>query len=112
MNDNDELKNAIRDGLSNHTGEFLNPWIITGEPTHLQLVTILDAVLSSKRLQKNLIKWRDKAVLRGKIDELNNFITRLPKDEFGDQEYVLTLKGRNILDRLSKLEAKLEGKEK
>lgn len=65
-----ELREAIKDGLSNHTGEFLNPWLIKGKWAHEQLAEVLEAVLSSKRMIKNLNAYAERQSLLARKDEL------------------------------------------
>ena len=62
-----ELREAVRDGLANHTGEFINPWIVSGRYTHKELTTLLEDIMSSERLFKKLLDWHNK-----QIEALNN----------------------------------------
>ena len=50
----DELREVVRDGLSNHTGEFVNPWIFRKSYSHEELTDMLDDIMASERLFKNL----------------------------------------------------------
>lgn len=49
-----EIKAVVRDGLANHTGEFANPWIFKGSYSHELLADILNDIMASERLFKNL----------------------------------------------------------
>lgn len=51
-----KLDDAIRDGISNHTGEFINPWLVKGHFTHEQLAVVLEGISESERLKKNMKK--------------------------------------------------------
>jgi hypothetical protein len=74
-----ELRAAVRDGLSNHTQEFFNPWLIDGGYGHEELARILDAIMSSERLFSNLEKLFAQAkeawTAEARIDELNKVVT-------------------------------------
>ena len=50
----EELRKAVRDGLANHTGEFVNPWIFRKSYSHEELTDMLDDIMASERLFKNL----------------------------------------------------------
>ena len=50
----DELRHAVREGLSNHTGEFANPWIFKKNYSHEELADILEDIMASKRLFDNM----------------------------------------------------------
>ena len=50
----EELRKAVRDGLSNHTGEFVNPWIFRKNYSHEELTDMLDDIMAGERLFKNL----------------------------------------------------------
>ena len=50
----DELREVVRDGLANHTGEFVNPWIFRKNYSHEELTDMLDDITASERLFKNL----------------------------------------------------------
>ena len=50
----DELREAVRDGLANHTGEFVNPWIFRKSYSHEELTDMLDDIMASERLFKKL----------------------------------------------------------
>ena len=50
----DKLREAVRDGLANHTGEFVNPWIFRKNYSHEELTDMLDDIMASERLFKNL----------------------------------------------------------
>ncbi len=68
----DELKAIVRDGLANHTGEFANPWIFKGNYSHELLADILNDIMASERLFKNLSQLLIKerlAVLRKILSE-------------------------------------------
>lgn len=52
----EEVKEAVKDGLSNHSGEFANPWIFKGSYSHELLADILNDIMNSERLFKNLEK--------------------------------------------------------
>ena len=59
MNDEalkEQIEQAIKDGLSNHTGEFLNPWILKKIYNHKELADMLRDILASDRLSKNIMK--------------------------------------------------------
>lgn len=49
-----KLDDAIKDGISNHSGEFINPWLVKGSFTHEQLAVVLDGITQSERLKKNV----------------------------------------------------------
>ena len=74
LNADDELRQAVREGLSNHTGEFANPWIFRKNYSHEELVDILEDIMASKRLFDNLQKLiqadRKKHELQAIIKEL------------------------------------------
>jgi hypothetical protein len=50
----EELRKAVRDGLSNHTGEFVNPWMFRKNYSHEELTDMLDDIMAGERLFKNL----------------------------------------------------------
>ena len=50
----EELREAVRDGLANHTGEFVNPWIFRNNYSHEELTDMLDDIMAGERLFKNL----------------------------------------------------------
>ena len=50
----DKLREVVRDGLANHTGEFVNPWIFRKSYSHEELTDMLDDITASERLFKNL----------------------------------------------------------
>ena len=50
----EELRKAVRDGLANHTGEFVNPWVFRKNYSHEELTDMLDDIMASERLFKNL----------------------------------------------------------
>lgn len=52
----EEIKEAVRDGLANHSGEFANPWIFKGSYSHELLADILNDIMASERIFKNLDK--------------------------------------------------------
>ena len=52
----EKLRDAVRDGLANHTGEFANPWIFTKNYRHEELAQILEDIMNSERLFKNLLQ--------------------------------------------------------
>ena len=56
LNADDELRQAVREGLSNHTGEFANPWIFRKNYSHEEMADILEDIMASKRLFDNLQK--------------------------------------------------------
>lgn len=66
----EELRKAVRDGLSNHTGEFVNPWMFRKNYSHEELTDMLDDIMAGERLFKNLRspypQRKAKAVSRGK----------------------------------------------
>lgn len=83
---NDELLEAVKDGISNHTGEFVNPWLVNkGKFTHEQLVEVLEGILSSQRLFKNLTAYVDRQVVLGRIETAR---TILDKMEWKDYDHV------------------------
>lgn len=49
-----KLDEIIVDGISNHTGEFINPWLVKGNFTHEQLAVVLEGISVSKRLRGNI----------------------------------------------------------
>lgn len=50
----EQIRKAVKDGLSNHTGEFANPWIFKKSYSHEELADILNDIMASERLFKNL----------------------------------------------------------
>lgn len=64
----DKIKETVRDGLANHTGEFANPWIFKGSYSHELLADILNDIMASERLFKNLQQLLDEAYKKGYID--------------------------------------------
>ncbi len=71
------LKRAVLDGLSNHTGEFANPWIFKGSYSHELLADILNDIMASERLFKNLQNLIDQHTKtmceRARIETLQDF---------------------------------------
>ncbi len=49
-----KLDNAITDGVSNHTGEWANPFIFEGNFSAEQLQAILVGLQGAKRLKNNI----------------------------------------------------------
>lgn len=94
----DELKAIVRDGLANHTGEFANPWIFKGNYSHELLADILNDIMASERLFKNLSQLLIKERLERGIYELERL------------EYIPQMHGdwqKVIDDRITKLESEL-----
>lgn len=50
----EQIRKAVKDGLSNHTGEFANPWIFKKSYSREELADILNDIMASERLFKNL----------------------------------------------------------
>jgi len=71
MND---IKEAVRDGLANHTGEFANPWIFKGSYSHELLADILNDIMASERLFKNIEALIQEQVRQARIDEIERII--------------------------------------
>ena len=82
----DELRHAVREGLSNHTGEFANPWIFKKNYSHEELADILEDIMASKRLFDNLQRLiladRKKHELQARIEELDN-LPRYDNPKYG-----------------------------
>lgn len=102
-----ELREAIKDGLANHTGEFLNPWLIktTSNYSHEQLAQILDSILDSERLYKNLQSVIDKSVNEAKREILEHLYSPealTPNSEVGYGDWVF----HEITDQLYHLNKK------
>lgn len=51
----EQIRKAVKDGLSNHAGEFANPWIFKKSYSHEELADILNDIMASERLFKNLV---------------------------------------------------------
>ena len=85
------LKRAILDGLSNHTGEFANPWIFKGSYSHELLADILNDIMASERLFKNLQNLIDQHTKtmceRARIDELERIKNNVEIEETDDYDY-------------------------
>ena len=50
----DKIQKAVRDGLANHTGEWLNFFLIKDTYTVEQLTQLLNDICESKRLNNNI----------------------------------------------------------
>lgn len=95
----EELRKAVRDGLSNHTGEFVNPWIFRKNYSHEELTDMLDDIMAGERLFKNL-----QALIRTEKLKLlaaaKKRVIQNPTTSTGDNEFL-------PLYELTKMEAEL-----
>ena len=91
----EEVKEAVKDGLSNHSGEFANPWIFKGSYSHELLADILNDIMNSERLFKNLEKLIadkvaqavNKADIKARISTLKS-LPNSDEDETVETSYI------------------------
>ena len=116
----DKLRKAVRDGLANHTGEFVNPWIFRKNYSNEELTDMLDDIMASENLFKNLqtIIRNEKLKLLAEVRErvVGEDETRIPADggpftnTTDKPNHYITLRNANRADQraaLTKLEAEL-----
>ena len=107
----DKLREAVRDGLANHTGEFVNPWIFRKNYSHEELTDMLDDIMASERLFKNL-----QALIRTeKLKLLAEVRERVVGEDLPLPEEIMAQTGTRLYNKikseereeLTKLEAEL-----
>lgn len=93
----EQIREVVKDGLANHTGAFINPWIVRDRYTHDQLARLLADILSSNRLSSNLenfVKKKVNEVLDEMEDENAKIKTvreaRFMKGYYKHQEEILS----------------------
>lgn len=76
----EQIEEAIKDGLSNHTGEWFNGFIAPGlSLTEEQSVDLLFYLSKAKRLTNNIKQLIADEVKKARINELEKAITDTPK---------------------------------
>ncbi len=102
----DDLREVVRDGLANHTGEFVNPWIFRKIYSHEELTDMLDDIMAGERLFKNL-----QALIRTEklklLAEVMERVVTIPVHGGTDSYYASKHIQAVPIDALTKLEAEL-----
>lgn len=66
----EQIRKAVKDGLSNHTGEFANPWVFKKSYSHEELADILNDIMANERLFKNLLALFTEHSKQARIDQI------------------------------------------
>jgi len=88
----DEIRKAVRDGLANHTGEWLNGFVTKDNYTVEQSTQLLNNICESKRLNNNIQALIAEAYKEGYIAR---GIETLTNKEFNDLGGTVNITGFN-----------------
>jgi len=93
----EKIMEAIRDGLANHTGEWLNGFVTKDNYTVEQSTQLLNDICGAKRLNNNI----QALITEARIDELESMKVKRPHNS-GEEIYI-SFKGKSRKLRLKQL---------